>query len=256
MSEHRVSLVVPVRNEQQRVAAAIRRLRQDVPDCELVVVDGSSDDDTHATAQHAAATDLGVTVLASPPGRARQMNAGSSAATGDVLWFVHVDTILDAAALPQLTRALRDPHVVGGGLTLAFDRRSPGLDFLARTSNARARRLHWVFGDQALFVRRSVFDDLGGFPDLPIMEDLELSRRLARRGRLVILAATSTASARRFDEHGTWRMLVLMQWLKALYFAGVDPATIARRYEAGLRLRRPGALSRPPVKELSRARDH
>lgn len=253
MSRPQVSLVMPVRNERVRVAAAMQRLARDFPGCELIVVDGGSDDGTLAAANHAAPGRA--TVVSAPPGRARQMNAGAALATADVLWFVHVDTALDPAALDQLTGALRDPAVVGGGLTLRFDRSSFGLNYLARASNIRARRLHWVFGDQALFVRREVFEALGGYPDLPIMEDLELSRRLARRGLLVILPAASTASARRFEQHGTWRMLVLMQWLKALYFAGVDPQTIARRYEAGTRSRRT-AQPHPPLKEYSRARHH
>ncbi len=161
-----------------------------------------------------------------------------------MLWFHHADTRIEPSALPELRAALADPSVVGGGCRLRFDRESRALRYVAWTSNARARRLHWVFGDQAMFVRRSAFDALGGFPDLPLMEDLELSRRLARIGRLTLLPATSTASARRFDAHGTWRLLAFMQWLKVLYFAGVDPHEIARRYEAGPWPRRP-ALPHP-----------
>jgi rSAM/selenodomain-associated transferase 2 len=192
-----------------------------------VVVDGGSRDGTPELAA------LLARVIRCERGRARQMNEGARHTTGEVLWFVHADTAVEAAALGQLRAALADPTVAGGGLTLRFDRRSMGLDWLARTSNARARRLHWIFGDQAMFVRRSMFEALGGFPELPIMEDLEISRRLARAGRLVLLPATSTASARRFEAHGTWRMVAFMQYLKALYFAGVDPETIRRRYETG-----------------------
>jgi hypothetical protein len=153
---------------------------------------------------------------------------------------VHADTEVEPAARVQLLAALTDPRVVGGGLTLRFDRRSPALSYLTWTSNQRARRLHWIFGDQALFVRRSAFEAVGGYPQLPIMEDLELSRTLARRGRLALLEARATASSRRFDSHGTWRMIVFMQWLKALHFAGADPADVARRYAAGPpRLRAP-----------------
>ncbi|MGH8996266.1 MAG: glycosyltransferase, partial [Acidimicrobiales bacterium] len=100
-------------------------------------------------------------------------------------------------------------------------------------STKRAGHLHQVFGDQAMFVRRDVFEALGGFPALAIMEDLELSRRLARRGRLVVLPATSTASSRRFDEHGTWSMIAFMQALKAAYFLGVGPGRLDRLYRAG-----------------------
>jgi rSAM/selenodomain-associated transferase 2 len=222
-----VSIVVPVLNEAASVEESIRRLCLDFPDCEIVVVEGGSRD---GTAQLAAPL---VRVVVSPPGRARQMNAGARHTSGEVLWFIHADTRVDPAALGQIRAALADPATVGGGLSLRFDRRSPALDYLRWSSNLRARHLHWVFGDQTMFVRRDVFEALGGFPDLPLMEDLEMSRRLHRRGRLAVLPATSTASARRLVEHGTWRMVVFMQYLKALYLLGVDPERIRRRYVAG-----------------------
>lgn len=239
----RISIVVPVLNERPRVAEALTRLASDFGDCEIFVVDGGSTDGTVETADTIAA-ELGrpVRVLCGPRGRARQMNTGAAHATGDVLWFVHADTCVEAIAGRQIRAALADPAVVGGGLTLRFEGAGAALRYLAWTSNQRARRLHWIFGDQAMFVRREVFHAIGGFPDLPIMEDLEVSRRLADQGRLVVLAATSTASTRRFDQHGTWRMLVFMQWLKALHFAGVDAAEIARRYSAG-----PAPRTRPCI---------
>jgi len=137
---------------------------------------------------------------------------------------------------------------VGGGLTLRFDRRSRGLDYLARASNLRARRLHQIFGDQAMFVRRGAFEQVGGFSALPLMEDLELSRRLHRRGRLTLLEAT-TASAPRFTEHGTVRMVVFMQYLRLLYFAGVPAEAIAARYARGPLPGRPIHHRRSPSEE-------
>ncbi|HKN97602.1 MAG TPA: TIGR04283 family arsenosugar biosynthesis glycosyltransferase [Pseudonocardiaceae bacterium] len=228
-----MSIIVPVRDEAAIIAPALRRLCKDFPGCELIVVDGGSTDGTRDLAAPLA------TVIRSAPGRARQMNIGAAHATGEVLWFVHADTRLDPAALGQLQAALADPDVVGGGCALRFDRDTLALRFLAWSSTQRARRLHQIFGDQAMFVRRSVFDALGGFPNLPLMEDLEMSRRLHRTGRLVVLPAACTASARRFDAHGTVRMIAFMQYLKLLYFAGVDPARIAARYAAG-----PGLLRR------------
>ncbi|MBT2525599.1 TIGR04283 family arsenosugar biosynthesis glycosyltransferase [Streptomyces sp. ISL-99] len=233
-----VSIIVPVLNEQATVQTALSRLCRDFPDCELIVVDGGSTDATVELATPYA------TVVHSARGRAKQMNEGARHAGGDVLWFVHADTAIAPAALGQIRTCLIDPNVVGGGLTIRFDRRTPGLNYLAWTSNARARRLHHIFGDQAMFVRRTVFDELGGFPDLAIMEDLEMSRRLHRRGRLCLLTATSTASSRRFTEHGTWRMIAFMQYLKLLYFAGVDPETIRTRYAAGPRPARCGRTAR------------
>jgi rSAM/selenodomain-associated transferase 2 len=248
-----VSIVVPVLNEAAIIETALQRLRTHFPDCELIVVDGGSQDGTAELAAPLAR------VVHSAAGRARQMNEGARRTSGDVLWFVHADTSIDSAALRQIREALADPHVVGGGCIIRFDRHTVGLDYLAWASNARARRLHHIFGDQAMFVRRTVFESLGGFPDLPIMEDLELSRRLHRVGRLVVIPAASTASARRFVQHGTLRMLIFMQYLKALYFLGVDPERIRRRYVAGpslvptlrRRSRCPVAVDRPRSRSKS-----
>jgi rSAM/selenodomain-associated transferase 2 len=223
----RVVVVVPVLQEAAGVEAFLTGLRAAVGDTEVVVVDGGS---TDGTAQRAARH---ARVITAPRGRARQMNAGAAATTGDVLWFVHADCAVPRGALPALRAALADPAVVGGGFRLAFDARSPGLDFLRVTSNWRARFLHQVFGDQALFVRRAVFDELGGFPDLPLMEDLALTRALARRGRVALVPVAVTASARRIAAHGPWRMTVLMQWLKIRFLLGGDPEAIRRRYERG-----------------------
>ncbi len=239
-----VSIIVPVLNEAAVIAVALARLRRDFSDCELLVVDGGSGDDTSQLAANHAH------ILVSGPGRARQMNEGARHARGDVLWFVHADTTIHPSALNEIREALADPGTVGGGLSLRFDRRTPTLDYLARASTLRARRLHHVFGDQAMFVRREVFERLGGFAPLPLMEDFEFSRRLHRAGRMVVLPATSTASARRFTRHGTLRMIVFMQYLKLLFLAGVSPERIRLRYQAGpgFTLPRPGvAPTRPTV---------
>lgn len=223
----RVSIVVPVLDEAGRIEGLLGGLRADFPDCELLVVDGGSGDATAALAARYART------ITAPRGRANQLNAGAGATGGDVLWFVHADTRPEPAALPAIRAALADPWVVGGGCRIRFDVRTPALRYLAWISTWRARALREVYGDQAIFVRRHVFDELGGFPGLPLMEDLEFSHRLRRRGRLVIVRATVTASARRFTEHGVWPMIVLMQWLKLQYALGVDPERIRRRYTAG-----------------------
>jgi rSAM/selenodomain-associated transferase 2/rSAM/selenodomain-associated transferase 1 len=235
-----VSIVVPVLNEAAVITAALERLRRDFPGCEIVVADGGSSDGTAGLAASLAP------VVRSDPGRAAQMNAGARHARGQVLWFIHADTWVDPGALAQIREALADPRVVGGGLTLRFDQDGPALRYVAWTSNLRARHLHWVFGDQAMFVRRSVFDAVGGFPALPLMEDLEMSRRLRCRGRLAVLPAAATTSARRFTEHGTWRTLAFMQYLKLLYFLGADPQRICDRYRAGPpRLPRPRGAAAP-----------
>lgn len=167
----RVSIVVPALDEAERIEGCLRRLRAAFPDCELLVVDGGSTDGTAERAARHART------ITAGRGRARQMNAGAEVTSGDVLWFVHVDCLVPDTALAELRHALADPAVVAGGLRIRFDRATAGLTWLRVTSNLRARRLGLIFGDQALFVRRAVFDRLGGFPELPLMEDLEMSLR-------------------------------------------------------------------------------
>ncbi len=235
-----VSVIVPTLNEAAIIDASLSRLRRDFADCELLVVDGGS---TDATVEHAAPH---ARVLSTRPGRARQMNEGARHVHGDVLWFVHADTVIDPAALHQLREALADDGVVGGGLSLRFDRHTPTLDYLARMSTLRARRLHHVFGDQAMFVRRDVFTRLGGFAPLPLMEDFEFTRRLHRAGPMTVLSATSTASARRFTRHGTLRMIAFMQYLKLLFLAGASPERIRLRYEAGPGIVLPRPSTSPP----------
>ncbi|MDE3202635.1 MAG: TIGR04283 family arsenosugar biosynthesis glycosyltransferase [Acidobacteriota bacterium] len=240
MTPPSVSIVVPVLDEAERIEATLGRIRRDFPGCEVVVVDGGSTDGTVARAAPLAP------VVHSRPGRGPQLNAGAAATRGEVIWFVHADTVIDPDALPQMLAALADPAVVGGGLSIRFDHRSAALGYLAWASNHRARRLGQIFGDQAMFVRRPVFDRLGGFADIPLMEDLEFSRRLRRAGPLVLLDATSTASARRFERHGTWRMIAFMQYLKLRFAAGADPHRLAARYRCGPGLRLPVGAVPPP----------
>ncbi|MDE3203572.1 MAG: TIGR04283 family arsenosugar biosynthesis glycosyltransferase [Acidobacteriota bacterium] len=233
-----VSIVVPVLDEADRVEECLARIASDFGGCELVVVDGGS---TDGTVERAATL---ARVVHSRRGRGPQLNAGAAATSGDIIWFLHADTSIDPGALGQIRAAVADPAVVGGGLSIRFDGAGPALGYLAWSSNQRARRLGHIFGDQAMFVRRTVFDRLGGFADIPLMEDFDLSRRLRRRGRLVLLDATSTASARRFETYGTWRMIAFMQYLKLLFVAGVDPYRIAARYQAGPGLRLPAGADR------------
>ena len=235
-----VSIVVPVLDEAATITGLLDHLTALVPDAEIVVVDGGSTDGTPELAAGRAR------VVRVGGGRGPQLAAGVEAATGDVLWFVHADTRLDPRAPAALRAALADPAVAAGGFRLRFDRDTPTLRWLAWTSNVRARRTGWIFGDQAMFVRRGVLTALGGVPAIPLMEDLELSRRLRRGGhRTVLLDPPSTASSRRFDEHGTVAMIVRMQLLKLAYLRGVPPEELRRRYTARSRWRTALDRTRP-----------
>jgi len=196
------------------------------PGAEVVLVDGGSTDATAAIA----ARSPRVCLLASPRGRARQMNAGARAARGDVLLFLHADTLLPDGALAAVEAAVGDPGVVAGRFDIRFDNPRPVFRMIAWFMNERSRWSGISTGDQAIFVRREVFEALGGYPDMPLMEDVELSRRLKRRGRLAALRLRVTTSARKWEREGAIRTILLMWTLRLLYMAGVSPAGLHRWY--------------------------
>jgi rSAM/selenodomain-associated transferase 2 len=189
-------------------------------------VDGGSTDATAAIA----ARFPQVRLLASPRGRARQMNAGARAARGDVLLFLHADTLLPDGALAAVEAAVGDPGVVAGRFDVRFDNPRPVFRMIAWFMNQRSRWSGISTGDQAIFVRREAFEALGGYPDMPLMEDVELCRRLKRRGRLAALRLRVTTSARKWEREGAVRTILLMWTLRLLYMAGVPPSRLHRWY--------------------------
>jgi rSAM/selenodomain-associated transferase 2 len=192
----------------------------------VILVDGGSDDLT----TQVAARFSDVRLLTSPRGRARQMNAGAHASRGDVLLFLHADTWLPDGALGAVTAVLEDSRVVGGRFDVRFDSPRAVFRMIAFFMNLRSRMSGISTGDQAIFVRRHVFEAMGGYPDLPLMEDVELSRRLKRRGRLAALPGCVTTSSRKWEREGALRTMVLMWVLRLLYMAGVPPARLHRWY--------------------------
>lgn len=191
-----------------------------------MVVDGGSRDGTIEIARRVP----DVTALVSAGGRAVQMNAGARAAHGRVLLFLHADTWLPDGALAAVEDALADPAVVGGRFDVRFDSPRPVLSMIAFFMNLRSRASGISTGDQAIFVRRDVFDGLGGFAEIPLMEDVELTKRLKRRGRVVALRARVTTAARKWQREGALRTMALMWALRFLYACGVKPARLHRWY--------------------------
>ncbi|MFL4982711.1 MAG: TIGR04283 family arsenosugar biosynthesis glycosyltransferase [Xanthobacteraceae bacterium] len=221
-----LSIILPVLDEADIIAdalAALAPLRQ--RGAEVIVVDGGSRDGTVDLARPAADR-----VIASPRGRAAQMNAGAALARGAVLLFLHADTRLpgnaDALVLAGLERSGR----AWGRFDIAIAGRSPLLAIVAAAINFRSRLTRIATGDQAIFVSRDVFAAVGGFPDIALMEDVALSRALKRISRPVCVAAKVTTSGRRWEQHGVLRTVVLMWRLRLAYFLGAEPATLARRY--------------------------
>ena len=220
----RLSVVIPALNEAAQIDAAVASARG--PQVrEVIVVDGGSGDATAARARAA-----GATVIAADRGRARQMNAGAAVAGGDVLLFLHADTRLPPAFDAVVDAALADPAVVGGRFDLRLDPGSPFLDLTAALINLRSRLTGIATGDQALFVRRAVFEAMGGFEDIPLMEDVAFTRALRRRGRVARLRQRVTTSSRRWQQNGPLRTVLLMWWLRFLYWGGVPAAELKRRY--------------------------
>src|SRR5262245_15263228 len=213
-----ISVVIPALNEQDTIEKTLR-LTTDLGFDEIIVVDGNSADQTRAVVESVVSScrrssRCTIRLLPNPPGRARQLNAGARAAGGDVLLFLHADTHLPPSARSCIESALADTAAVGGRFDVQFDTRSIWGYLISRLMNMRSRMTRITTGDQGLFVRSKVFHELGGFAEIPIMEDVEFSRRLKREGRTVALRDRVTTSFRRWEQQGPLRTIVLM-WTSA-----------------------------------------
>ena len=199
---------------------------------DIVVVDGGSTDGTAALIEAVAARIESVRLLSSAPGRARQLNAGAAATRGAVLLFLHADSQLPPGAKQALEHAVSDPRVVGGRFDVRFDRPSMWGGIISTFMNIRSRISRISTGDQAIFVRRPIFERLGGYTDIPIMEDIDFSSRLKQAGRIAALRDCVITSFRRWERNGPVRTILLMWSLRFLYWIGVRPHTLARFYAA------------------------
>lgn len=222
----RLSVIIPTLNEAEGIAAtlgplqALRALGH-----ELILVDGGSIDGTPERAR--GSVDV---LLSAPRGRASQMNAGARAASGDVLLFLHADTRLPEGGADLVLQGLERGDRDWGRFDVRIEGRSRLLCAVAFLANLRSRASGIATGDQAIFVRRQLFDAVGGFAPLELMEDVELSARLKRRCRPLCLRAKVTTSGRRWEENGVLRTVLLMWWLRLRFFLGAAPATLARKY--------------------------
>jgi rSAM/selenodomain-associated transferase 2 len=220
-----LSVIVPMLNEAAAIASTLGACRRGAPDAEIVVVDGGSIDASVAIAQP-----LCDTVIGASRGRAHQMNAGARESHGGVLVFVHADTTVPSSFAADIASALSDPAVVGGRFDVRLDSSALPYRIIGATISIRSRISRTGTGDQAIFVRRDVFDRLGGFPELELCEDLEFARRLKRAGRVACLRARVTTSARRWSRDGVMRTVVRMWLIRAMYLMGVAPARLKRMY--------------------------
>ncbi|CAN5344080.1 TIGR04283 family arsenosugar biosynthesis glycosyltransferase [soil metagenome] len=221
-----LSIIVPALNEAAGIRAALEPLQPlRARGHEVILVDGGSEDATLALAQP-----LADRVLVAGRGRARQMNAGAQEARGEVLLFLHADTLLPPEADRRVLEGLARSGRGWGRFDLRLTGRHPLLRLTARLIGLRSRLTGMATGDQAIFVRRDWFEQAGGFPEIPLMEDLALSRALKRRGRPLCLHERVTTSSRRWEERGILRTVLLMWRLRLAYYRGADPHDLARRY--------------------------
>ncbi len=222
-----VSVIIPTLDEAHSLGATLRALPRfgHGERIEVIVVDGGSADATREIAR-----EHGAHLIQSARGRGAQMHAGASVARGDVLWFLHADTVPPPGAPALILDALRrDARIVGGNFAISFDGTRPAARFLTWLY-PQLRKLGLCYGDSAIFVRASVYREIGGFKPFPIFEDLDLVRRLRARGSLVHLGARVVTSSRRFEGRSFTRTFARWSFLQMLYWLGVSPHTLARLY--------------------------
>jgi rSAM/selenodomain-associated transferase 2 len=220
-----VSIVVPVLNEAGVVGRSLQLLRERAPGAEIIVVDGGSSDETAGIAES-----LCDRLLEAPRGRAAQLNAGAKAARGDVLWFLHVDSELPPHCLDDIARALVDENVVGGFFRIRLPRAGIGYRLTDGFAHYAGLLLGMRCGDHGMFCRRDIFQRVGGFPDVPLMEDIAFFRELRPCGRIVCLDSRIIASPRRYEQIGPIRLSLSYGLLALLYWLGAPMSALVRIY--------------------------
>ncbi len=225
------SIIIPVLNEQEYIHSVLELVRAQGCDGarEMIVVDGDGEGGTIRAIQG-----RDVVCITSSPGRGRQMNAGAAVAHGEILIFLHADTKLPADALIKIGHVLENQEYVGGAFDLSIDSNRWILKYIAARARFRSRLNRIPYGDQAIFMRKSYFDKIGGFRDIPLMEDVDLMRRIKKDGRKIhILRDKVTTSARRWEKEGAVYTTLRNQVVVMLYYLGVSPHKLARLYKFG-----------------------
>lgn len=226
-----IAVIIPTLNESSTIARILTRTIALGFD-EIIVSDGGSTDPTVPMIQACCARVPAVRLVTAPSGRARQLNEGVKACRSDILLFLHADTELPPQAKTVIESALQDPQIIGGRFDVRFDQPSRWGVVISWFMNRRSRLTGIATGDQAIFVRRHTFEQMGGFPDIPLMEDIEFSRRLKRQGPVAALTDQVTTSFRRWEKNGPLRTILLMWTLRFLYWLGVSPTRLNHWYRA------------------------
>jgi uncharacterized protein len=219
-----ISIIIPTLNEADNIMNTLVSV-QSGQALEIIVVDGGSADSTRRLAEAG-----GARVISTPKGRALQMNTGAAGAQGEIFFFLHGDSQAPVRFDGLIRQALLDPDLAAGAFQLQIKGEAPGLRIIEKMANWRSRRLQLPYGDQGLFLRAELFRQMGGFPEVPLMEDLIFIQRLQRQGRIVTLPAAVLTSGRRWDSLGIWRTTWRNQMMLAGYYGGISLDCLARWY--------------------------
>jgi rSAM/selenodomain-associated transferase 2 len=217
-----ISIIIPALNEAEQIGSTLRHL-DGAEVTEIIVVDGGSSDATAKIAES-----FGAHVLMGPPNRGQQQNLGAASAVGELLLFLHADTRLPEGFTEQVRSILAKPGTVAGAFRFSLDASGWGITLVECMVRIRCKLFALPYGDQALFMPREAFEQVGRFANLPAMEDFDLVRRLKRRGTVQIAESASVTSARRWREHGVWRVTWRHQLCILGYFLRISPAKLAR----------------------------
>ncbi len=227
MAQYTISIIIPVLNEAGVIQQTLERLQEN-PGVEIIVIDGGSQDKTVALAQQTGAKVLTV----KSKGRAAQMNAGAAIAQGSILLFLHADTQLPLDFNYLAVHTLEQPGVIAGAFELAIAGTDKSLRWIEIMVKMRSRLLSLPYGDQAIFLKKQTFKDMGGFADLPIMEDFELVQRLKRQGKIAIAPARVITSGRRWQKLGVWQTTLINQLVIAGYYLGIPADKLSNLYRS------------------------
>ena len=223
-----ISIIIPTFNEASGIQKHLSALQPLRKECEIIIADGGSHDGTETLAKSSVDQ-----LIESPKGRARQMNAGAIHARGDILLFLHADTFLPDNALPLIGKGIGN-GACWGRFDIKLTGSKPMLKVIAQMMNWRSRLSGIATGDQALFVTRQAFDKVGSFPDIALMEDIAISKKLKKIGRPACLKEKVISSGRRWEKYGLFRTILIMWWLRLLYFLGTKPEYLSQLYSRGI----------------------
>lgn len=226
MAQYIISIIIPVLNEAAIIKPTLEKLQR-YSDVEIIVIDGGSQDNTLAIAQAAKVKTLTVS-----GGRSAQMNAGADIAKGNILLFLHIDTSLPDNFINLITQTLEHPEIIAGAFELAIEGKKSSLRWIEALVRMRSHLFSLPYGDQAIFIRKQTFLKIGGFSQMPIMEDFELIQRLKRQGKIAIAPGFVVTSGRRWQKLGVWQTTLINQLVIAGYYLGISPIKLSHFYRS------------------------